>query len=143
MATRLKQLGRTQSGLVRALGLPHPRIYEIIRGSRRVQVDELSKLASYLEMTEQRLVSLLRDEDAETNQTNIDQTAPDSSHTPDLEEALADKDAESFSKQFRQRLIEIREGLGWSQARMASALGVPYANYKKYETRSTAPMYFM
>jgi transcriptional regulator with XRE-family HTH domain len=40
---------------------------------------------------------------------------------------------------FRKRIKTIRDELEWSQAEMADALGVPLANYKKYEIRSKFP----
>jgi transcriptional regulator with XRE-family HTH domain len=40
---------------------------------------------------------------------------------------------------FRKRIKTIRDELEWSQAEMANALGIPLANYKKYEIRSKFP----
>ena len=45
----------------------------------------------------------------------------------------------AYYSAFRQRLRSIREELDWSQAEMASALGIPLDNYKKYEIRSKFP----
>ena len=45
----------------------------------------------------------------------------------------------AFHEAFRRRLKEVRDELGWTQADMAEALGVPLENYKKYERRSKFP----
>lgn len=55
---------------------------------------------------------------------------------PDLTES-------AYYEAFRQRLKDIRADLGWSQARMAEALGVPLVNYKKYEVRSKFPPHLL
>jgi hypothetical protein len=47
---------------------------------------------------------------------------------PELNDKVLDEEAERLNEQLRERLVEVREGLGWSQARMASALRVPEAN---------------
>src|SRR5690348_190076 len=52
IASRLDELGKTRSGLARALGLPRARVFEIINGTRRVQLSELSPLAAYLNTEE-------------------------------------------------------------------------------------------
>lgn len=51
----------------------------------------------------------------------------------------ADMAERAFHEAFRVRLKAIRDEVGWSQAQMADALGVPLANYKKYEIRSKFP----
>ena len=40
---------------------------------------------------------------------------------------------------FRERLKTIRVEMDYSQEEMATALGIPLANYKKYEIRSKFP----
>ena len=47
---RLAEIGKTQAALADALGLPPPRISEIIRGSRRVSTRELPRMATFLAM---------------------------------------------------------------------------------------------
>lgn len=47
---RLAELKKTQAGLAQTLGLPPPRISEIIRGTRRISARELPKVATYLAM---------------------------------------------------------------------------------------------
>jgi transcriptional regulator with XRE-family HTH domain len=59
------------------------------------------------------------------------------------EETSVDPEAEYYNRQFRQRLVELRQGLGWTQERMASALSLPLSTYKKYEIRSMPPMYLV
>lgn len=49
----------------------------------------------------------------------------------------------AYYEAFRQRLKSIREDLDWSQAEMASALGIPLDNYKKYEIRSKFPAHLI
>jgi SOS-response transcriptional repressor LexA len=47
---RLAEIGKTQAALADTLGLPPPRISEIIRGSRRVSTRELPRMATFLNM---------------------------------------------------------------------------------------------
>jgi len=49
----------------------------------------------------------------------------------------------TFHEAFRKRLVAVRVSLDWSQAQMAAALGVPLANYKKYEIRSKFPPHLL
>lgn len=49
---RLDEVGKTKADLQRALGLNSPRVADIIRGRRRVQVDEVIPLAALLGLTE-------------------------------------------------------------------------------------------
>jgi SOS-response transcriptional repressor LexA len=50
IALRLRELGRSQKDLARALGVEPPRITEIVRGDRRVQAAEWQPLAEFLEL---------------------------------------------------------------------------------------------
>ena len=93
-----------------------------------MQVGELSALSTCLDMPEQQVVSLLRGE-------------PDAAAAPSNK--VLDGEAERFNEQVRSRLVEVRKGLGWSQARMATALKVPPEDYEKYETNSALPMYLL
>lgn len=45
----LKRTGKTQSGLAEHLGLAHPQITQILKGSRAVKVSELPKIAEFIE----------------------------------------------------------------------------------------------
>lgn len=48
----------------------------------------------------------------------------------------------AYYEAFRARLKTFREKeLGWSQAKMAGALGLSKANYAKYEDRSKFPLH--
>ena len=47
----------------------------------------------------------------------------------------------AFYKAFRERLKGFRNELGWSQDKMAKALGLSKANYAKYEDRSKFPLH--
>ncbi len=47
----------------------------------------------------------------------------------------------AFYEAFRIRLKAFRNDLGWSQAKMAKALGLSKANYAKYEDRSKFPLH--
>lgn len=47
----------------------------------------------------------------------------------------------AFYEAFRIRLKAFRTDLGWSQAKMAKALGLSKANYAKYEDRSKFPLH--
>lgn len=49
----------------------------------------------------------------------------------------------AYHEAFRSRLRTIRQELDWSQEDMAAALGVPLANYKKYEIRSKFPPHLL
>lgn len=44
----LRQTGKTQVGLARHLGLTHPQITRLLKGVRRLKVDELPRIADYL-----------------------------------------------------------------------------------------------
>lgn len=48
-----------------------------------------------------------------------------------------------FNNAFRARVKEERDRKGWSQVVMADMLGVPFERYKKYENRSTLPLYLL
>ena len=45
----LKRTGKTQSGLADHLGLAHPQITQLLKGSRAVKVNEIPKIAEFLE----------------------------------------------------------------------------------------------
>ena len=45
----LKRTGKTQSGLADHLGVAHPQITQILKGSRAVKVNEIPKIAEFLE----------------------------------------------------------------------------------------------
>lgn len=44
----LKQSGKTQVGLAQHLGIAHPQITQLLNGKRRLNVDEVPKIAEYL-----------------------------------------------------------------------------------------------
>lgn len=46
----LKRPGKTQVGIANALGIAHPQITQMLKGKRRIKVDEISKIAAYLEL---------------------------------------------------------------------------------------------
>lgn len=50
IADRLKELGKSKAGLADALGLPRPRITEIMKGDRVIKAAEILPLARYLEL---------------------------------------------------------------------------------------------
>lgn len=41
------------------------------------------------------------------------------------------------------RVKALRDERGWSQEQMATALGIPYDRYRKYEYRSPLPLYLV
>lgn len=45
----LKKPGKTQSGLAAHLGIAHPQITQLLKGARKLKVDELPRIAEYLE----------------------------------------------------------------------------------------------
>lgn len=45
----LKKPGKTQSGLAAHLGIAHPQITQLLKGNRKLKVDELPRIAEYLE----------------------------------------------------------------------------------------------
>lgn len=55
----------------------------------------------------------------------------------------ADPAEKSFNAALRKRLRELRERRGLTQAEMAIALGIETDRYRKYETRSVIPAFFM
>ncbi len=57
--SRLRGVGKKQVDLARALGLPSPRITEIIKGERRVQIAEIEPMANLLQMDLPELAKLL------------------------------------------------------------------------------------
>lgn len=48
-----------------------------------------------------------------------------------------------FNEQFQARIRGMREAREWTAAQMATALGIPADNYRKYETRSMMPHYLL
>ena len=46
----LKKPGKTQSGLASHLGIAHPQITQLLKGKRKLKVDEIPRIATYLEM---------------------------------------------------------------------------------------------
>jgi len=46
----LKQPGKTQVGLAQHLGIAHPQITHLLSGKRRLNVDEVPRIAEYLEL---------------------------------------------------------------------------------------------
>lgn len=53
----LRHKGKTLSGLARALGVDPARVTEMIKGTRRIQFDELQPMAAYLEVSVEELMS--------------------------------------------------------------------------------------
>jgi transcriptional regulator with XRE-family HTH domain len=47
--------------------------------------------------------------------------------------------ASTYKAEFCARIKVLREQRGWSQAQMATALGIPEERYSKYERRSLMP----
>jgi len=68
---RLKELGKTQVGLAAALGLPHTRINEMIKGKRELQTREISTFAKFLEMSEQGVISAFSGSDTDNFTLNV------------------------------------------------------------------------
>src|SRR5215470_586005 len=56
---RLDEIGRRPIELARALGLPPARAYEMIKGVRRIQPDEIGRLAAFLDWPESHVVALI------------------------------------------------------------------------------------
>jgi len=56
---RLDEVGRRPIELSRALGLPPARVYEMIKGIRRVQPDEIGRMAAFLDWPETHLVAMI------------------------------------------------------------------------------------
>lgn len=56
---RLKELNKTQKGLASALGLPHPRITELISEKRELATREVPAFAKYLEMSVMEVIERL------------------------------------------------------------------------------------
>lgn len=46
----LKQPGKTQLGLARHLNIAHPQITQLLNGRRLLKIDEIPKIATYLEL---------------------------------------------------------------------------------------------
>jgi hypothetical protein len=59
---RLRELNKSGAGLARALGKPKERVYEMQRGDRRLQAEEVPAAARYLEMSEQELLAIITGE---------------------------------------------------------------------------------
>jgi len=59
LAGRIKELGKTGQGLANALDVNKARISEIIGGRRGVKADEVTTMATYLEMTEKEVIAHL------------------------------------------------------------------------------------
>lgn len=56
---RMKAMGITQGALATALGLPQPRISEIVGGRRRVYAEEAAIIANVLKMPQSEVLTLL------------------------------------------------------------------------------------
>lgn len=52
-------------------------------------------------------------------------------------------DEAEFNDQMCARIQRLRKERDWSQQQMATAIGVPFERYKKYETRSPMPSYLV
>ncbi len=57
--------------------------------------------------------------------------------------SMADATERAFNEAFCARTRALREGLGWTAADMAKALGIPSDRYRKYESRSPMPPYLI
>jgi len=58
---RIKEVGKKQIELARILGVESPRIYEISNGERRIQTNEITLTARFLEISEADLHQSLRE----------------------------------------------------------------------------------
>lgn len=56
---RLRELGKTGADFGRALGVPKSRVYEMQRGERRLQPDEIGNAARFLQLSEAELIARL------------------------------------------------------------------------------------
>lgn len=56
---RLRELGKSQADLARALDLRPPAVNKIITGLRRIQADEVRVLATFLEWSEDHVLALI------------------------------------------------------------------------------------
>lgn len=56
---RLKELGKTGAEFGRAIGVPKSRIYEMQKGDRRLQPDEIGNAARFLQLSEADLIARL------------------------------------------------------------------------------------
>lgn len=57
---RISDLGKTGVGFARALNIPKPRVYEMFKGKRALQIEEVPAAAKFLEMSEAELIALVR-----------------------------------------------------------------------------------
>jgi repressor LexA len=64
LSDRLKELGKSQAGLGRALNLPRSRVTDIIKGLRRVTAGEGVIIAQYLEWPHSKVLGMLSDPSA-------------------------------------------------------------------------------
>ena len=55
---------------------------------------------------------------------------------------MHDREAQ-FNDALCARIRALREARNWTQDQMATALGLPYDRYRKYEYRSPLPMYLV
>lgn len=67
----------------------------------------------------------------------------DSARSPRHNRSMASPSERQYWHEFRQRLVGLRDQLGWSQADMAKALDIPLTNYKSYEVRSKFPVHLL
>nr|WP_298685274.1 S24 family peptidase [uncultured Dongia sp.] len=56
---RLKEIGKTQKALADFIGLPEPRITDIIRGDRRVTAGESEKIAAFIGWSSKKVARML------------------------------------------------------------------------------------
>lgn len=70
---RLAELGKNKSGLAKALGLPNPRVSEILSGIRQIQVKEIPALSRFLEMDGGELLLALTGEQIPVSPSDLSQ----------------------------------------------------------------------
>ena len=64
---RLKEIGKKKAGLARQLNLPFARVAEMIKGTRKLQTDEVAAFAIFMELSPEKVVQLFTMEDIEND----------------------------------------------------------------------------
>lgn len=68
---RLRELGKSGAEFGRALGVPKARVYEMQKGARKLQPDEIGPAARFLDMTEADVVARLEGRRAPRRDHNV------------------------------------------------------------------------
>lgn len=76
MKKRLRELDKSGAALARALEIPKERVYEMWKGERRIQQDEIGPMARFLEWSESELIAKIDSRTLNENKKQVERIAP-------------------------------------------------------------------